>query len=210
LLAVTARPIALDEAVESLWPEVDPETGRARMRNVLARVRAASGDLIRRDGAALAIARDVVIDAVEFEREGRAALAARATGGEEGEGRGVALARTAVARYAGELLPADRYEDFTVTLRERLALLYLALLDRLAADAERAGDVDEALRRYSDAIAAAPLDEHRYELAAALALRHGRRQRARELVDQAVAVLDDLGVGPSDRLAEIARELAAR
>ena len=104
----------------------------------------------------------------------------------------------------GELLPADRYEDFTVTLRERLALLYVSLLDRLAAEAERAGDIDEALRLASEAIAAAPLEEHRYERAAALALAHGRRQRAREVIAQAEQVLADLGVELSPELESVA------
>lgn len=202
LLAISGHAVAADEAVEALWPEVDPDTGRARLRNVLARIRSASGDVVRRDGTALALAPDVAIDALEFERDGRAALAAS---GDEA----VALARRAVSRYSGELLPADRYEDFAAAPRERLAMLHLTLVDRLAADAEAAGDVDEALRRYAEAIAAAPLDEHRYELAAALALRHGRRQRAADLVAQARRVLNDLGVEPSDALASLAEELGA-
>ena len=200
LLAVRGRPVPIDDAIETLWPELDPETGRARMRNVLSRIKSASGELVRRDGDALALAPGTAVDAYEFEREAR--LAMSATGDEA-----AALASRAVARYDGELLPGDRYEDFSVTLRERLALLHLALLDRLAAHAEGAGDVDEALRRYSEAIAAAPLDEHRYELAAALALRHGRRQRARDLIDSARRMLDDLGVPMSEALSTLRRQL---
>jgi DNA-binding SARP family transcriptional activator/ATP/maltotriose-dependent transcriptional regulator MalT len=196
LLALSGGPMAADEVVEALWPEIDPETGRARLRNVLARIRAACGELIRRDGSALVLAPGVVVDAADFERDARSAL----NGGEAG----AALAQRAVSRYAGELLPGDRYEDFTAVSRERLSLLYIGLLDRLAQGAERAGDVDEALRLYNEAIAAAPVEEHRYEAAAALALKHGRRQRALEVIDRAQRMLDDLGVPMSDALSAIA------
>jgi len=209
LLAVAGGQIAADEAIEILWPEVDPEVGRPRLRNVLARIRSSCGELIRRDGSALALADGVVVDALEFSREGRGAIAESGAASESGVGAdsGAALARRAAARYTGELLPADRYEDFTVTLRERLALLYVSLLDRLAAEAERAGDIDEALRLASEAIAAAPLEEHRYERAAALALANGRRQRARDVVAQAEQVLADLGVELSPELEAIAAQL---
>ncbi len=200
LLAVSGRTIALDEAIEILWPEVDPDVGRARMRNVLTRVRQVCGELVVRDGSGLALDDDVVVDGAEFEREARAALAS------QGDDM-VALARRAVTRYAGELLPADRYDDYTVSARERLAQLYLSLLDRLAADAERAGDVDEALSHYGAAISASPLDEYRYERAAALALSAGRRQRAADVIDQARRMLAELDVQPSPALAEIAREI---
>ncbi len=200
LLAVANGPVAIDEAVESLWPEIDPDTGRARMRNVLARVRAASGDVVRREGDALELGPAVTVDAIEFEREARAAI----RGSRETD---PVAARSAIARYAGELLPADRYLDFTVAPRERLALRYLALLDRLAAEAEAATDIDEALRLYDEAISAAPLDEHRYEKAAALALRSGRRRRAREILERARQMLADLGVPASPGLAAVAREL---
>ncbi len=195
LLAVAGRPVAVDEALEILWPEVDGDTGRARLRNVLARIRSACGDLVRRDGNALTLSEGTVVDATEFMREARSALAA-------GDER-AAAARRAASRYSGELLPGDRYEEFTVVPREQMALLHLGLLDRLALEADKAGDVDEALRVYSEAIAAAPLEEHRYEAAAALAMEHGRRQRAREIVEQALRMLADLDVEPSATLAAV-------
>jgi DNA-binding SARP family transcriptional activator len=203
LLALSGGPVNADEAVEALWPEIDPDTGRNRLRNVLARVRAACGELIVRDGSSLVIARGVVIDALDFERDARAALASR------DEAEAAALALRAASRYTGELLPGDRYEDFTVVPRERMTLLHLSLLDRLAQEAERAGDIDEALRMYSEAIGAAPLEEHRYEAAAELALKHGRRQRAHQIIDQADRMLDDLGVERSPALDRIASSLNA-
>jgi DNA-binding SARP family transcriptional activator len=196
LLAVSGGPVAVDEVIEVLWPEIDPDTGRARLRNVLSRIRSSCGELIRRDGEALVLSTDVTVDALEFDREARAALSAPPDQANE-------IARRAIARYAGELLPSDRYEDFTVAPRERLALRYLALLDRLAGDAERSEDIDEALRLYGEAIAAAPLDEHRYEKAATLAMKSGRRRRAVELFEQARRALAELGVEPSQELARI-------
>jgi DNA-binding SARP family transcriptional activator len=83
------------------------------------------------------------------------------------------------------------------------------LLDRLAREAERSGDVDEALRMYAEAIGTAPLEEHRYEAAAELALKHGRRQRATDIIGQADRMLADLGVDRSPALNRIANSLNA-
>jgi DNA-binding SARP family transcriptional activator/tetratricopeptide (TPR) repeat protein len=200
LLGVVGAAIPVDEVLEVLWPDVDPETGRSRMRNVLSRLRSACGELVRRDGETLVLAPDVVVDAADFETAARAALSTQHRGEP-------AMARRALALYGGELLPADRYEDFTVGPRERLAMRQLGLLDRLAAQAASDGDVDEALRLYDDAIAAAPLEEHRYEEAATLALSSGRRQRARHFVERSASVLEELGVAPSAGLHGLAATL---
>ena len=88
-------------------------------------------------------------------------------------------------------------------------MLQLELLDQLAEQAGRTGDIDEALRLYQEAIAAAPLDEHRYEQSIALALANRRHERASRLMQQARAVLEELGVGPSPALAGLMRELGA-
>lgn len=200
LLAVRG-PVAVDEAIELLWPEVDEATGRARLRNVLSRLRSSCGELVARDDGSLRLATGVIVDAGEFERAAREALAAPPGDGDE-------RAAHALARYAGELLPGDRYEDFTAGPRERLAALQLALIDRLAAAAAARGDVDEALRRFDEALATAPLDEHRYEAAARLALGHGRRQRAAGYLARARSALADLDLPLSDELAELERRLA--
>lgn len=198
LLAVAGRELPIDEVVEAMWPDADPDVGRRRLRNVVARVRASCGDLVLRTDEALSLDPEAEVDLARFEADARAALAA-APGSQE------SLVRAALGRYAGELLPADRYEDFTAAPRERVLLRHLALLDRLAALTAERGDIDEALALHEEAIAAEPLDEQRYRAAIEVALRYGRRDRAIRLVERALATEAELADEPSPELAALAR-----
>jgi DNA-binding SARP family transcriptional activator len=192
LVAVRNGRIATEEAIEALWPGVDAASGRKRLRNVLNRLRESAGDLVARDGESLALAASVEVDAVLFET---AALGAIGGGG------GVAAAdraRAALALYAGDLLPEDRYEDWAAEPRERLRARALALLDLLVDEAEREGEIDEALRLLERAITADRLDESRYLRAAALLLRQGKRGRALDLLRAAAGALRELDLEPSN------------
>jgi DNA-binding SARP family transcriptional activator len=200
LLAVAGRPMPIDEAVEALWPDADPDLGRQRLRNVLARIRSVCGEVVVRTEEALSLDPDAEVDLARFEADARAALAAPA---EQGE----ALARAALGRYAGELLPAERYEDFTAAARERVTVRHVALLDRLAALTAGRGDVDEALTLLEEAIAAEPLDERRYRIAIELAARHGRRDRAIRLAERAMTMEAELADEPSEELLDLLRAL---
>ncbi len=195
LLALTEQPLAAGEAIEVLWADVDESTGRRRLRNLLNRLRTSCGDLVQREGETLILG-PAEVDARGFERGAEAALAAP-----EQERPG--LARTALARYKGELLPGDRYEPWATAPRERLQRRYLELLDLLADDAVERGDVDEAIRLLDQAQVAEPLDEERYLRAAELLLFQGRRGSAQTLVDRATAVREQLGLGESERLTRL-------
>ena len=186
-----------------LWPDVDPDVGRRRLRNVLARIRSVCGELLARDDASLRLEPSVEVDLARFETEATAALSAPGDGQE-------ASVRAALSRYAGELLPGDRYEDYTVTARERAAMRHVALVDRLAALTAARGDIDEALALMADAIDAEPLDEQRYRSAIEVALRHGRRDRARHLVERALAMEAELADEPSPELVALARSMGLR
>ena len=95
----------------------------------------------------LALAADSVwIDAAHFE-----ALARRALAGEES-----ARYQAAIDAYTGELLPEDRYEEWTVSRRDALADLFLRLLlgqgDLLAAQ----GAYDAAVERLRQVLSQDP------------------------------------------------------
>jgi DNA-binding SARP family transcriptional activator len=162
------------------------------LRNLLNRLRTSCGDLVERVGETLVLGPGEV-DAEGFERAAAAALAGSA---DERPG----LARTALARYKGDLLPGERYEPWATAPRERLRRRYLELLDLLAEDAVERGDVDEAIRLLDQAQEAEPLDEDRYMRAAELLLFQGRRGSAQSLVERASAVREQLGLGESERL----------
>jgi len=193
--------MTLDEAVEVLWEDADEEVGRARLRNVLNRVRAASGEIIVRREEALALGPGAIVDATRFEEEAAAALRAPAASR-------VGLARAALTRATGELLPGDRYADWASAPRERLTRRHLALLDLVADDAIARGDLDEASRLLDEAIAVDPLEEERHVRLGRALLRQGRSAAARRVADRAVALCAELDVEPGDELARLLRDVA--
>jgi DNA-binding SARP family transcriptional activator len=151
------------------------------------------------------VSADVESDAALFETQARAAIAARSAGELS---RALGLARSAVGRYGGDLLPDDRYEEWADAPRQRLRHLYLELLDLLAADAADRGDVDEAVRLVRRGCEAEPLDEVRYLRLARMLMSQGRRGSARAALERARAALDELGLPTSPSIARLETELA--
>jgi DNA-binding SARP family transcriptional activator len=200
LLAVRGGRAPADELIETLWPGVDPDSGRKRLRNVLNRLRGALGAVVVREGDVLAFAEGARVDAVTFEHEALAALDPDA---------GAGRARAALARYTGPLLPEAPYLDWAAEARERLSRRYLALLDLLAGEAERQDDVDEAIRLLEQAIEADRFDESRYLRAARLLLAQNRRGRALAVLRAAASALRELDLQPSDEHRELVRSAHA-
>jgi ATP/maltotriose-dependent transcriptional regulator MalT/DNA-binding SARP family transcriptional activator len=194
-----------EELIEILWPDTDPERGRNRLRNLLSRLRLAVGDVLARDQETIVVSADVESDAALFETQARAAIAARSAGEVS---RALGLARSAVGRYGGDLLPDDRYEEWADGPRQRLRHLYLELLDLLAADAADRGDVDEAVRLVRRGCEYEPLDEVRHLRLARMLMSQGRRGSARAALERARAALDELGLAPSGSVARLEAELA--
>jgi DNA-binding SARP family transcriptional activator/ATP/maltotriose-dependent transcriptional regulator MalT len=190
----------VDEVIDLLWDDVDLRAGRARLRNLLNRLRDRSGPLVVRQADTLALSPEAEVDAARFETLATQVLAA------EPEDR-AGLARRCLAMYPGELLPGDRYEDWVTAPRERLRRRFLALVDLVAADALARGDLDDAVALLDAAIEAEPHDESRYVTAGRALLRQGRRAAARALVERAVAMGDDLGVEPGTDLRALAGEV---
>jgi len=204
LVCVRGGQIHIDELVDALWPEAPLGRGRNRLRNVLNRLRRAAGDTVIRRGELLTLAEGVTCDAIVFDQTSRAALEARPRDAEQAE----ALARSAVASYGGELLPDSVYEEWSTAPRERLTRRHLALLDLLAEAAAQDGRVDEAIRWWTQAADAEPLDESRLVRAATLLVDHERHGQARSLIDRARSVVEDLGTNAPAALVAIESRLA--
>ena len=205
LLAVYGGAMHVDALIESIWPEIEPSVGRRRLRNVLARVAEAAGPLVTRRGETVAFAPGVVCDVALFQAEARQARAALSAG----EPQGAALARSALARYGGDLLCDDPFHPWAAAPRERLRLQRLGLLDALAADAAARGDSDTVIELLSSGIEADPTDEVRYVRSARLLHEAGRRGPALRLLSAARAMAAELGVSPSSALTELEAELRA-
>jgi DNA-binding SARP family transcriptional activator len=118
-----------DEVVEALWPHLGARAGAANLHKAAYHARRALGwpeaIVVRRGVVALAPEHDVASDVDRLQ----------AGDGWEGE--------------VPELLPEDRYEEWTVEHRERLAVLRVAALRRQGRWAEllRADPADEQITR---------------------------------------------------------------
>jgi DNA-binding SARP family transcriptional activator len=192
-VAAHAGRLRAEELIEVLWPEGDPDAGKARLRTVLSRIRSSAGDVLVRDGDVVVTGPGVEVDALAFEAEARQSL--RLARGDRR--RAATVARAALARYLGPLLPEDPTADWAAGQRERLRVLHLELLDIVAAEAEREQQFDEAIRLLHEAIAVEPYDEVRYARAARLLASQGRTGSARALLTQATATLAEIGITPS-------------
>jgi DNA-binding SARP family transcriptional activator len=190
------------EAAEALWPGVEAETARRRLRNVLHRLRDADGALVERDGDRLRLPAETTIDTERFETDAQAALA---SGSFDARAAGRAL-----EGYTGELLPGE-HADWVGPHRERLRSLLVALLDGLAEHAETRDEFGEAARLLRRAIELDRFDERRYLLLAQLLSELDRRGAALSVLFEGETAMAELGLRVSegfDRLAARLREPA--
>ncbi|HSC01808.1 MAG TPA: BTAD domain-containing putative transcriptional regulator [Solirubrobacteraceae bacterium] len=205
LVAVSGGRIHAERAIETLWPDVAPGAGRNRLRTVLGRLREVAPDTIARDGDQLALAAEVRLDLAQFHSESGQALALGIAAGSPA----VALARSAIARYRGDLLPDDLYEAWADAAREDTRRKMLDLLDLCAAAAAQRGDLDEARRMVERTIELAPYDDDRYLKVASILHEQGRRGAALSVLRRARSTLAQLGVPLPAELRDFEETLVA-
>jgi len=184
--------------IELLWPGADPSTARARLRNTLNRLKERSGAVVTRTGDLLRLADGVRVDLAAFEQAAAAALAAPPV---ERVGR----ARHALALYAGDLLPADLYQDWLGADRDRLRRQRLALADLVIADCVARGDRDEAVSLLEQAVRDEPTDEVRTVLLCRQLVEQGRPSAAAEVARRSAEHADELGLEPDPEVAAFLR-----
>ena len=165
-----------DRAIELLWAGREEASARNNLHQAIFAARRAldSAGLegrnhleLREDVIALCPEDPVRIDVVAFEE---AAASAR-------EGRDPAAYRDALDSYDGELLPEDRYEEWTASRRDAVHELRLALgieLAELQAPEHPAAAID----RLRSVLVDAPLHEPAHRALMRLYVEGGRRQEA--------------------------------
>jgi len=205
LVAVSGGKIPAEQAIETLWPDADPPAGRNRLRTVLNRLRDAAGDVVTRQGDVLSLAPGVRLDLAQFEREARQARAL----GLGDPTPAVALARSAIARYRGDLLPHDPYEEWAEAPRDAARRTALDLLDLCATAAVERNDLDELRRIVERTIELAPYDYERYLKAASALVDQGRTGAALTVVRRARTALGALGLDAPVQLVNLERSLAS-
>ena len=204
-VAVSGGQVHAEQAIETIWPEVGRDAGRNRLRTVLNRLRAVAGNVLVREGDMLVLDETVRVDVHEFFVEARRAQALAATD----LALATAIARGAISRYRGDLLPEDRYEDWAERQRQRARLTLLDLLDLCATEAARRGDLDGLRRIVERTIEFAPYDDVRYLRAASTLLQQGRRGEALSVVHRARSAFAEIGLEPPRPLLDLERSIVA-
>jgi ATP/maltotriose-dependent transcriptional regulator MalT len=205
MVATSGGRVPVDVAIEALWPDTDRDLGRNRLRTVLNRQRTEAGEVIIREGDSLLLAPEVRVDLALFHAEASRALAF----GLAEPALAVAVARGAIARYRGDVLPDDPYEDWAETPRDQARRRMLELLDLCADAAAARGDLDETRRVIELTIDLAPYDDARYLKAATALLEQGRRGAALTVVRRARAALAELGLKPPPNLISLEETIVA-
>jgi predicted ATPase/DNA-binding SARP family transcriptional activator len=164
------RRLHREQVVDLLWP-AGGAAGNSlhQVMYTARRALAASGPrLTLRDDVVALSSEDLWIDVEAFES---AAAAAR-------EQHTVDAYRIALALYTGELLPEDRYEDWTGARRESLRESRLGLLVELAELQAATGDAAGAIATLQRAVVDDPLHEAAHRALMRLFSDGGRRQQA--------------------------------
>lgn len=163
LVALAGRPMSADEVADRLWPGLDLEVARRRLRNVISRVRAV-GPVIEREADRLRLAAGVVVDADRFATTAERVLARNEP---EPASRQVTEARAALTLWTGPLgVPPDA--GGLELAAARLDRLRAGLLDRIVVASVRSGDTDAAVAALEELAAAEPFNDEHTERAAAL------------------------------------------
>lgn len=198
-----------DQVIDLLWPDLSPDAALRSLRKASTFARQAlEPDRRRGESSFLHVAGSLLvldgetvwIDADDFEQRAGAAL----------QGEDEALYRDALSRYAGELLPGDRYEEWTLERRDHLHGLYQQLLLRLAELLERRQELCEAIDCLQQVLRS---DEAREDVHRRLMRLHvvsGDRHLAlRQYLRCERYLRDELDVAPEPETAALYEEIAS-
>jgi DNA-binding SARP family transcriptional activator/Tfp pilus assembly protein PilF len=202
-LAVTGGPQARELLVDLLWPDTDPDRGRAALRRTLSALRSAlGGRWVAVTRAAVAL--DTDPDAVDVTRFRDLTASA-------GEGPSAVEPLTAaVTLHRDDLLAgfglrdSVRFDDWQRDAGGMLRAELERALDRLVAALEASGRPDDAVPHARRRLALDPLHEPAHRTLIRLYAASGRRSEALSQYRECVRVLDrELGVRPLAETTEI-------
>jgi predicted ATPase/DNA-binding SARP family transcriptional activator len=196
-----------EQAMALLWPDLGRQAASNNLRQALHAARrafdSAAGTqyLVSQDEQlALCPQGDLWVDVEAFEEV--AATARR--------GKDPAAYRATLDLYAGELLPADRYEDWAEEPRRRLSEVYLSLLLGLASLHEERGEYDPATDAVRRVVAEEPTREEAHVGLMRLHALLGNKGEALEQYSRLEKILSkELGTEPAASSRALKEEIAA-
>ena len=181
LAAQGSKPLAVDLAIELLWPSADAETPKGSFEVALARLRKLldlPGVVLLTDGRLHFDAPTVWTDVAAFEIHEQRWLAGRHAPSEAARAEAVANAQAAVALYRGALLAGEELSAPWQMLREQLARRFSRLVIECGALLEAQGRWREAHDAYERGIACDTLSEPTYRALMRVQLQLGEHAEA--------------------------------
>jgi DNA-binding SARP family transcriptional activator len=203
------RRLVKEQAIEFLWPEADPASGANNLYRTLHALRqtldttlgpgTADAIVTFADGV-LSLAESVWVDAQDFEQLCAAASAAPS----------VAQLEQALALYVGDLLPDERYAEWTLAPREALRSRHRTASLALATSYRDAHDYTRAIDLLTPLLAHDAADEaiHR-ELMRLYALSGRRHQALRQYQACVDALARELDVPPEPETSALYAQILA-
>ena len=206
LLALTpGHRLHRDQLIDTLWPEVDPDSALSSFHQALhAARRALEPDRAARSAQSmLRLQRQILSlecdDGVWVDVEAFQDAVQRSRSAPD-----LQRCADALDLYAGDLLPEDLYESWTQNARELLREMYLELLLTTAQLQEANGSSSEAIETLRTLIATDPLNEAAYAALMRLHAASGRRDQAIRLYQQLSDTLrEELDAEPTDEVTEL-------
>ena len=219
LLCEPGRALAVDQLLDALYPDADPDKVRFNLLGRISRLRKTLEPGLARGPASRHVARagkgayrfvadaSVWLDTQAFSEE-----AARGDAAWQAEAWAEAIPslERAVALYRGEFLQDDPYEEWALPHRAHWRDAWISALERLARCHAQLGDHAQALARWDQLLDAVPAREaaHLGKMRSLLAL--DRRTEALAAYQHCEAALKrELGVAPGGELQALHRDLEA-
>lgn len=166
-----------ERVMDLLWPDLGAKAASNNLRGALHVVRRTFGSHtssasryleLQRDQLILCPSGELWVDVEAFEE---AAANARRS-------RSPAAYRAAIELYTGELLPGDRYEEWTEGRREALRQMYLSLLTELAGLFEEREEYERGIEALRRVLSEEPAREEAHVTLMRLYTLSGQRQEA--------------------------------
>jgi DNA-binding SARP family transcriptional activator len=215
LFAQRGRPVPRDVLIDLFWPDVDAETVRRSLHQVIYVIRKALRAprdpvqlvVFADDAYAVNTSAGVWCDADEFEACARAGRRAERELSEEDA---ISAYESAERNYAGEFLEDSLYEDWAMAERDRLRLIYIDVSTRLAELKLAKGDVDTALDFSQRALLRDPCGEAAHRCALRCYAAAGNRNLVIHQYETCVTALDRAyGLVPTRETTELYASLLA-
>jgi len=197
-----------EQMSELLWREPEPSAAAVNFRKNLHYLRSTFAEhgltspVVIAATDLLAISPETWVDSEAFRAQVQIARAS---------GTDTALYEEALALYVGDLLPADRYEEWTEPVREELKTLHNDILMELSHLYESQGQIDPAMERLERLLKADPVREEAHRgLMRLFALSGSRDKALRQYQKCAELLRRELGMEPSEEIETLRAEIAGR